>query len=414
MLDKNTQNAAASAKQGLSALADIKVVDLTQFEAGTSCTQMLAWLGAEVIKVEPPVTGEQGRFATGGAHYFMVLNSNKNSVTLNLKSDKGREMLRDLIKQADVFVENFSPGTIERLGFGYDVVRELNPRIVYTQIKGFPQDGRFKEYLAFDMIAQATGGAMSFTGFPDQRPVKPGITVGDTGTGLHAVIGILAALHQRELTGEGQRVQLAMQECMTNYARIAFAAQATFGGKPAPRCGNQSILTSTAPSEAYLCKGGGSNDYCYIYCTRAGNHHWDRLLKLMGREDLASDERFNTPAMRAKNYKDVDEVVSQWTIQYDKEEVMRMVGAAGIPAGAVYDTVELSNDPDLLRRETMVRLNGPDQREYTMPGNPIKMSASDVKIAGAPTLGSSNERVYGQMLGLSPEDIVRLKEEKVI
>ena len=413
MLDHTDMKNTASLN-GLPALADIKVVDLTQFEAGTSCTQMLAWLGADIIKVEPPVTGEQGRFATGGNHYFMVLNSNKNSVTLDLKTDKGREMLRGLIKQADVFVENFSPGAIERLGFGYDAVRELNPRIIYTQIKGFPQDGRFKNFLAFDMIAQAAGGAMSFTGFPDQRPVKPGITVGDTGTGLHAVIGILAALHQRQTTGEGQRIQLSMQECMTNYARIAFAAQATFN-RPAQRAGNQSILTSTAPSEAYACKGGGPNDYCYIYCTRAGNHHWDRLLKVMGREDLKDDVRFNTPAIRAKNYKDVDEVVSQWTIQHDKVEVMRMVGEAGIPGGAVFDTVELSNDPDMLRRETIVNIPaGPGYTAFTMPGNPIKMSASDVKIAAAPQLGSANERIYGEMLGMSSDEIARLRDEKVI
>jgi formyl-CoA transferase len=201
---------------------------------------------------------------------------------------------------------------------------------------------------------------------------------------------------------------------MTNYARIGFAAQATFR-EPARRMGNQSILTATAPSEAYLCKGGGPNDYCYIYCTRAGNHHWERLLKVMDREDLMEDPRFNTPALRAKNYKDVDAVVSQWTIRHDKETVMRMVGEAGIPAGAVYDTVELSNDPDLLRRGTMVKFEaGPGHDTYTMPGNPIKMSASAVDVTAAPDLGNANEKVYGKLLGLTPDDIARLKDQKVI
>jgi formyl-CoA transferase len=395
------------------ALADIKVIDLTQFEAGTSCTQMLAWLGADVIKVEPPGTGEQGRGAAGGSFYFLVLNANKRSVTLNLKSEKGRAMLRDLIKQGDIFVENFGPGAIERLGFGYDVIRELNPRMIYAQIKGFAQDGPYKDYLAFDMIAQATGGSMSVTGFPGNRPVKPGVNVGDTGAGLHCAIGILAALHQRESTGLGQHIQISMQECVTNFGRIAYAAQATFK-KPAPRTGNQSILTSTAPSEAYLCKGGGPNDYCYVYCTRAGNHHWERLLKLMGREDLTNDPRFATPDLRARNHADIDVVVSEWTIKHDKREIMRMVGEAGIPGGAVFDTMELTSDPEMLRRKTMLKFKAPNGEDFTMPGNPIKMSGSDVEPEVAPALGNGNAKVYGEMLGLSAEDIARLREEKVI
>ncbi len=415
MLDKRLEDlaAASGAEAGQAALSGIKVIDLSQFEAGTSCTQMLAWLGADVIKVEPPVTGEQGRGAAGGSYYFLVLNANKRSVTINLKSEKGREMLRDLIRQGDIFVENFGPGAIERLGFGYDVVRELNPRMIYAQIKGFAQDGPYKDYLAFDMIAQATGGSMSVTGFPGNRPVKPGVNVGDTGAGLHCCIGILAALNQRYTTGQGQRIQISMQECVTNFGRIAYAAQAQFK-KPAPRTGNQSILTSTAPSEAYACKGGGPNDYCYIYATRAGNHHWDRLLKLMGREDLKTDERFATPEMRAKNYKDVDVVVGEWAVKYDKREIMKMIGEVGVPAGAVFDTMELTNDPEMLRRQTMVRFKAPNGEEFTMPGNPIKMSASHVEPQVAPPLGNANEKVYGEMLGLTADDIALLQKEKVI
>ena len=415
MLDKRHEESAAASNAGAgqAALSGIKVIDLTQFEAGTSCTQMLAWLGADVIKVEPPVTGEQGRGAAGGSYYFLVLNANKRSVTINLKSEKGREILRDLIRQGDIFIENFGPGAIERLGFGYDVIRELNPRMIYAQIKGFAQDGPYKNYLAFDMIAQATGGSMSVTGFPGNRPVKPGVNVGDTGAGLHCCIGILAALHQRQTTGEGQRIQISMQECVTNFGRIAYAAQATFK-KPAPRTGNQSILTSTAPSEAYACKGGGPNDYCYIYATRAGNHHWDRLLKLMDREDLKTDERFSTPEMRAKNHKDVDVIVGAWAAKYDKREMMKMIGDVGVPVGAVFDTMELTSDPVMLRRQTMLQFKAPNGEDFTMPGNPIKMSASNVEPRVAPPLGSANEEVYGEMLGLTAEDLALLQKEKVI
>ncbi len=411
MLDK-IQDAASGETTGMPALSDIRVIDLTQFEAGTSCTQMLAWLGAEVIKVEPPVKGEQGRGPAGSAYYFKVLNANKRSVTINLKSDKGREMLRDLIRKGDVFVENFGPGAIERLGFGYDVIRELNPRMVYAQIKGFAQDGAFKDYLAFDMIAQAAGGSMAVTGFPDRQPIRPGVNIGDTGAGLHCCIGILAALHQRERTGRGQRIQIAMQEALTNFLRVGFAAQATFR-RPAARMANLSLLSDTAPSDAYPCKGGGANDYCYILCQRDGNKHWDALLEVMGRDDLLTDERFNSPDARSKNRPAVDAVVSEWTRRYDKWDVMKLVAAAGVPCSAVADTSELGNDPDMLRRKTMVKFKGADY-EFVMPGNPIKMSESDVSVKEAPVLGADNAKVYGELLGIGPEELAKLARDKVI
>src|SRR5262252_3455481 len=311
------------------ALHGVRVVDLTQFEAGTSLTQTLAWLGAEVIKVEEPTKGEQGRGASTDkkgvdSHYFMLLNANKRSVTANLKTEKGRALLRGLIEKADVFAENFAPGVIERLGFGYDVVREINPRIIYVSVKGFGDDGPYRNYLAFDMIAQATGGAMSITGEPDGRPIKPGPTIGDTGTGLHGAIGVLAALYQRQFTGEGQRIQCAMQDCVINYGRISYAAQYLWG-HAAPRMGNQSIMGTNSPSETYPCKGGGPNDYCYIYTSRATSEHWDRLLKFIGREELVGDSRFATAQMRFKHRDEVDVMISNWTRKFDKHTVMKML-----------------------------------------------------------------------------------------
>jgi formyl-CoA transferase len=263
------------------------------------------------------------------------------------------------------------------------------------------------------MIAQAMGGAMSVTGFPDRPPIRPGINIGDTGAGLHCVIGILAALNQRHATGKGQRVQIAMQETMTNFARVGFAALNTFKRVPGP-VGNLSLFAPSSPSDAFPCKGGGASDYCYILCQHDSNRHWDALLKVMGREDLLTDVRFNTPEARAKNRAAVDAVVSAWTKQHNKIDVMKMVAGVGVPCGAITDFGELANDPDLLRRKTMVRYETPGEEPYTMPGNPVKMSASDVPPREAPALGHDNESVYCGMLGISREEFDRLQQEKVI
>ena len=407
---------AAADSSARAALAGIRVVDLTQFEAGTSCTETLAWLGAEVIKVEAPGKGEQGRTAhdkAGDSPYFMLLNANKRSVTCNLKSEEGRSLLTRLIEASDVFVENFAPGVIERLGFGYDAVRRINPRIVYAQIKGFAPDGPYRDFLAFDPIAQAAGGGLSITGEESGRPLKPGLNVGDTGAGLHCVIGILGALFQRVTSNMGQRVEVSMQDAVINFGRIAYAAQALFG-KPAPRAGNQSIIAGTSPSEVYPCKGGGPNDYCYVYTTRAGNHQWQSLLTVIEREDLKDDERFATPQLRARNFAPIDEIISQWTRRYDKREVMMTLGKAGVPASAVFDTVELSSDPDLRRRGTFVSVTHPVRGEFVMPGFVVKMSRSQVPVRASPLLAADNQAIYGGLLGLSDERIAELQASGAI
>jgi formyl-CoA transferase len=407
-----------SEPNGRPALAGVRVVDLTQFEAGTSCTETLAWLGAEVIKVEEPKRGDQGRAASSelpgtDSFYFLLLNANKRSVTCNLKHPRGKELLCQLIQTADVFIENFGPGVIERLGFSYDEVRRVNPKIIYAQIKGFGPGSPYESYLAFDMIAQSVGGALSTTGEPDGRPLKPGPTIGDTGTGLHAAIGILAALYQRQFTGEGQRIEVAMQEAVINFCRIAYASQLMSNG-PAPRVGNRGVLGTNAPSEAYQCKGGGPNDYCYVYTTRAGNHHWERLLKVIGREDLLDDPRFATNLDRYANNQAVDDVLKPWIAQRDKREVMETLGQAGIPAGAVFDTNELINDPFLRKRGAFGTVDHPVRGPVTIPGWPVKMSASKVPLASAPLLGQDNSQVYGELLGCTPEQIQTMRAEEVI
>lgn len=395
------------------ALKGVRVIDLTQFEAGTSCTQALAWLGAEVIKVEEPGRGEQGRRASADrvdadSYYFMILNTNKRSVTANLKDERGRALLRRLIETADVFIENFAPGVIERLGFGYEDVRALNPGLVYAQIKGYASDGPYGRFPAFDMTAQAAGGSLSITGEPDGRPLKPGVTIGDTGAGLHCAIGILAALHQRRVTGEGQRVEVAMQEAVINFARIAFARQA-LGDGAAPRTGNQSMLGTNSPSEVYPCLGGGLNDYCFIYTSRAGNHHWDRLLDVIGRPDMVGDPRFASPESRQRHSEIVDAAITAWTARHDKRTVMARLGEAGVPAGAVLDTQELLDDPHLRARGAIATVEHPVRGAFTMPGWPVRMSGSTVPVTPSPLLGADNEAVYAGLLGLKAGEIADLR-----
>ncbi len=403
--------------QGKPALAGIKVVDLTQFEAGTSITETLAWLGADVVKIENPKGGEQGRSASSerkdaDSYYFMLLNANKRSVTLNLKSERGKEILRDLIKKADIFAENFAPGAIEKLGFSYEEVAKLNPRIIYATVKGFGKGSPYEKNLAFDMIAQAAGGVMSITGEADGRPIKPGVTLGDTGTGLHAVIGVLAALFQRTVTGKGQKVEVAMQDAMVNYCRIAYSRQ-LMTNKACERNGN-SVVLGNAPCEVFKCKPGGHNDYVFIYTSRATNSHWENLCDTIGRADMKADSRFATPVMRAPHAKEINAEIEKWTSKFTKLEAMEKLGAAGVPCGATMDTKELSDDPTMLEREIFVDVDHPVRGKVRIPGWPVKMSESHVQVTASPVLGADTYTVYQDMLGLSKADVDALKKDGVV
>jgi len=402
---------------GKPALAGIKVVDLTQFEAGTSITETLAWLGADVIKVENPKGGEQGRSASSerkdaDSYYFMLLNANKKSVTLNLKTEKGKEILRNLIRKGDVFAENFAPGVIEKLGFSYEEVAKINPRIIYATVKGFGKGSPFEKNLAFDMIAQAAGGVMSITGEHDGRPLKPGVTLGDTGTGLHACIGVLAALYQRTVTGRGQKVEVAMQDAMVNYCRIAYSRQ-LLTDKACERNGN-SVVLGNAPCEVFRCSPGGHNDYVFIYTSRATNSHWERLCELIGREDMKNDPRFETPPMRGNHADEINREIEKWTMRFTKHEAMEKLGAAGVPCGAVMDTKELSDDPTMREREIFSEIDHPVRGKLWIPGWPVKMTDSYVKVTASPILGADTEAVYSEWLGLSKGDVEALRKDGVV
>src|SRR5260370_31497542 len=286
-------------------LDGVRVLDLSQFEAGPSCTEALAWLGAEVVKVENPKGGDPGRILGTGpkpdtdAYYFMIYNANKKSVTVNLKSERGLALVKKMAQKADVFVENFAPGAIERLGLGWEDLNALNPRLVYAQVKGFGQGSPYENNLAFDMIAQACGGTMAITGERDGRPCKPGPTLGDTGTGMLLAIGILGALYQRHTTGKGRRLQIAMQDAQLQYTRSAFV-QHTRSGEPATRNGAKSLAGGMAPAGIFPCRPGGANDSVHVFTLPAHPEHWQRLLKVIKREDLIEDPRFATREARRR------------------------------------------------------------------------------------------------------------------
>ncbi len=300
----------------LACLNGVRVLDLSQFEAGPSCTEALAWLGAEVVKVENPKGGDPGRgiFAEPGhdSFYFLSFNANKKSLTIDLKSAAGKQLVLDLAKKADVFVENFAPGAIERLGLGWDVLSKVNPRLIYAQVKGFGEGSPHQNNLAFDMIAQATGGVMSISGYPDGPPVKPGPTLGDTGTGMLLAISILGALFEQKATGKGQRIEVAMQDAMLHYIRLAFATQARKGG-PLKRVGDQSISGGNPPCGIFPCKGGGPNDYVYVYTSRTNPEHWKRLLGVIGREELLADPGYQTPQQRTEREAEIVAMIGGWT-----------------------------------------------------------------------------------------------------
>jgi formyl-CoA transferase len=395
------------------ALAGVKVLDLTQFEAGPSCTEMLAWLGADVVKLETPKTGEQGRWQLTekpgvDSHYFMLLNANKLSITLNLKDERGKKIFVELIKKFDILSENFSLGTLESLGFGWERLHEINP-LIYLTVKGFGTYGQYSKYKSFDMIAQAAGGAMALTGTATTPPLKPGPTIGDTGTGMHAAIGVLAAYIQRERTGKGQKVEVAMQDAVMNFCRVPMMGT-YITNRPVPRQGNR--LAGGAPGDTFKCAPGGDNDYVYILCTT--QEMWASLCNAIGRPEMATDERFKDRRSRNHHVEEVNAAITEWTSRHSKHEVMRVLGEAGVPCGKVLDSVELLNDPHLRERGMVVTVHHPVRGDFTMPGCPVKLQDSPVEVRSAPLLGEHNAEVFGHYLGFDAAEVERLKQEGVI
>ncbi len=404
----------------LDCLEGVKVVDFTQFEAGPSCTELLAWLGAEVVKIENPRVGDPGRRLAGpGAPdkdpwYFHQFNANKKSLTIDLKSPRGLEIVKSMLAKADVTVENMAPGTIERLGLGYDEVKKINPGIIYCQVKGFGTGSPYEKNLAFDMIAQAAGGPTSVTGYGDRPPVKPGPSFGDTGTGMLMAISILGALYKRQKTGQGRRLQVAMQDAMIHYMRVPFSRTQPTGKAPQRGGSDRSQQGGLVPSALYPCKPGGPNDYVYVFCSRGNPEHWQRLLRAIGREDLKGDPRYDTQNARSEHAADVDEIISAWTREHTKEEAMKLIGEAGVPAGAVFDTVELMAEPSLAERGIMQTIDHPTTGKVKMPAWPVRFDGRPAKVKPSPLLGQHNAEVLGAWLGLGAQEVDALKAEGII
>lgn len=395
------------------ALDGIRVLDLTQYEAGPSCTQMLAWLGAEVIKIEPPA-GEPGRTALSDkrgadAWFFLLLNSCKKGVTLNLKAERGRAMFEEMVKGADVVVENMGPGAMERLGLGYEALRRLNPRIIAASVKGFGSGGPYAEYKSFEWIAQAMAGAMSMTGWPDGPPTKAIGGLADTGAGLHTAIGILAAIIQRQTTGVGQHIEVAQQDAVVNLLRVHLR-DTYVDGKSVPRQGNRSV--NAAPSNLYRCRPFGPNDYVFIHC--ASVEMWKTLTTIVGRPELGDDPRYADRRDRVQFIDEIDAMIEAWTEKRTKHEVTEILAGAGVPCGAVLDSSEVLSDPHLKARGMIVTLEHPTRGAYPMPANPVRLSDSPTEVVRAPLLGEHNAEVYGKLLGYGDTELDTLRRDGVI
>jgi formyl-CoA transferase len=406
------------------ALDGVRVLDMTHVQSGPSATQLLAWLGADVIKLEAPgkgdVTRSQLRDIPGlDSLYFTMLNSNKRSITLNMKSDKGKQIFTELVSRVDILVENFGPGVVDRFGFSWERLQEINPELIYASIKGFGQ-GKYADFKAYEVIAQAMGGSMSTTGFEEGPPTATGAQIGDSGTGIHLVAGILAALYQRTNTGHGQRVQVAMQEAVLNLCRVKLRdqqrlARGSLGeypnqhfGDEVPRSGNAS--GGGQPGWAVRTKGGGPNDYIYVIIQP---QVWAPLTALIGRPELADDPDWAEPEARLPKLDKMFALIEDWTELHTKWEVLDALNALNIPCGPVLSTKELIEDETLADLGAIVTVEHPERGAFKTVGSPLRLSDSPVDIVCAPMLGEHTEEIYRD-LGYSQEQLRQFRGAGVI
>jgi formyl-CoA transferase len=392
-------------------LAGIAVIDLSHVYNGPYATFLMAMAGAEVIKVEPR-GGEhlRSRGDMGGADLpFAMLNSNKKSVTLNLKTEKGRDLLRELVSRADILVENFAPGVTDRLGVGPSDLLKINPRLIYGSSSGYGKDGPYRDYPAMDLVVQAMSGVMNSTGFPDQPPVKSGAALCDFSAGIHLYAAIMTALYERERTGKGRVVEVSMQDAI--YASLAsnYGMLHARGAAAPARTANRHGGLGISPYNAYPTLDG------YVVLNCPGDHHFRALLDAMGRSDLSEDPRFLTRSTRVANVDAVDELIESWTKTLTKNEVARRMLAASVPCAPVRDLSEVMNDENMHARGSLQWIDHPDLGRVVLPHSPLVFEGTERRpIEPSLPLGASNEAVFGKLLGHSDDELKAYEKEGVI
>jgi formyl-CoA transferase len=407
------------------ALDGVRILDFTHVQSGPTCTQLLAWFGADVIKVERPGVGDitrgQLRDIPGvDSLYFTMLNHNKRSITIDSKHAKGKELLEELIRTCDVLVENFAPGALDRMGFTWERVQELNPRMIMASVKGFGP-GPYEDCKVYENVAQCAGGAASTTGFDDGPPLVTGAQIGDSGTGLHLALGIVAALFQRNATGRGQRVMAAMQDGVLNLCRVKLRDQQRlahgplkeypqypFGefGEAVPRAGNAS--GGGQPGSILKCKGWETDPNAYIYfITQAPV--WDKICKVIGKEEWITDPEYAKPDARLPHLVEIFAAIEAWTMTKDKLEAMTILNEYDIPCGPILSMKEIAEEQSLRATGTIVEIDHPTRGKYLSVGNPIKLSDSITEVTRSPLLGEHSDEILRDVLKFDEAKIAEFK-----
>jgi formyl-CoA transferase len=406
----------------MEALKGVRILDMSHVQAGPTCSQLLAWMGADVIKFENPAgdatRGQLRDVPNADSLYFTMLNCNKRSITVNMKTAEGKQVFVDLLKKCHIIMENFGPGVLERFGFPWEKIHEVNPKIVMGSIKGFGSTGPYADFKAYENVAQAMGGAMSTTGVPEGPPFVTGAQIGDTGTGLHLAIGLLAALRQADRTGQGQYVEVAMMDGVMNLCRVKFrdhqrltrqglseySVPAQQGMGAVPRAGNDS--GGGQLGNAIHCKPHGPNDWLYVVVQEAV---WDALAKRIGGEALTSDARFAKIAERRKNQNAMWSIITDFAKGHTKREFMTILNPLDVPCGPIMSTEDLANDEHIRGRNMWVELDHPQRGKWWNVGMPIKLSDSPADIKRSPLLGEHTDEVLKEVLGYGDEKVVQLK-----
>jgi formyl-CoA transferase len=413
------------------ALEGVRVLDMTHVQSGPTCTQILAWFGADVIKIEKPGDGDPTRgqlrdIPGADSLYFTMLNSNKRGVTLNPKTEAGKKIFTKLIEKCDVMVENYAPGAIDRMGFPWEKIQQINPRMVYASVKGFGP-GPFEDCKVYENVAQCTGGSASTTGEIDGFPMVTGSQIGDSGTGIHLVAGILAALLHREKSGRGQRVTVAMQDAVLNLCRVKLRDQQRLArtgvlkeypqypngkfGEAVPRAGNAS--GGGHPGWIVRCKGWETDPDAYQYVITQAQA-FPALAKVIGHADWLEDPNFNTPEARLPRLDFVFAEIEKWTMTMTKMEVMATLNALNVPCGPILSMKEIAAEPALRNTGTVVEVDHPERGKYLTVGNPIKLSDSPSDVVRSPLLGEHTDEVLRDVVGMNDSEIQAARQQGAI